>query len=160
MLASGCAAEGPGAGAYRLFGAERLDAAQLLGNAAVVTTAAHDPEAHHLAGVAGSEVIAQRHLRAGGEGREVHDDLTPLAWGQEHRGVFERLLQQPAVRADLYERCLWRVQAEAVAAGVGSVEQPQAVPSGGHFEHRPGRTVDEDDVAEYPFHEGIRDAGA
>jgi hypothetical protein len=73
--------------------------------------------------------------------------------------VFDRPLQQPAVRGDLHEWRPWRIQAEAVAARVGGVEQPQAIAGGGDLQHRPGRTVDEDDVAQYPFHVGVGDAG-
>ncbi|KNB50580.1 hypothetical protein AC230_21840 [Streptomyces caatingaensis] len=47
------------------------------------------------------------------------------------------------------------LQTQVVAAGVGGVEETEAVTDGGHLQHGPRRAVDELDVAQHPVGEAL-----
>jgi hypothetical protein len=90
VFAGGRPAEGPGTGAHRPVGPQRLDPAQLLRDPAVVAAATGDPEPHHVGGGSASEAVGQCDLRAGGQGTEVDDDLAPLG-GLGLSGLADRM---------------------------------------------------------------------
>ncbi|EME96905.1 hypothetical protein H340_29149 [Streptomyces mobaraensis NBRC 13819 = DSM 40847] len=70
---------------------------------------------------------------------EVDDDVEPLAGRDVERVVALGCGKQPAVAADLYEPSVptaFDVEPEPVAAGVGAVEQAEAVAAAGDLELR------------------------
>jgi hypothetical protein len=67
VFAGGRPAEGPGTGAHRPVGPQRLDPAQSLRDPAVVAASTGDPEPHHVGGGSASETVAQCDLRGGAD---------------------------------------------------------------------------------------------
>src|SRR5690625_2601887 len=112
---------------------------------------ASDDKPHNLAGATGSTIVDHGDLISDIVTREVDDYIESLSLGNVDHIMFHRGCEQTHIAADLNEAGSV-VETELVAAGIGGIEDAEAVLGIRYFQHRPWRTVDEDAVPEHPAH--------